>query len=97
MPGICSRPGRNVEAYSLRNRFPHAPSAGDRLARGSLPSVRLPVQTFDGKRTVELLPPAAKMMFTACASPGRRPDADRVMSFLTEKIEQRSAPWQPLK
>ena len=36
----------------------------------------------------ELLPPAAKMMFAACASPGR-PDADRVMSLLTEKIEQK--------
>ena len=28
------------------------------------------------------------MMFAACASPGR-PDADRVMSLLTEKIEQK--------
>ena len=28
------------------------------------------------------------MEFTACASPGR-PDADKVMALLTEKIEQR--------
>jgi WD40 repeat protein len=41
-----------------------------------------------GKQVPHWLPPAAKMMFAACASPGR-PDADRVMSLLTEKIEQK--------